>query len=774
MITSRIVFREVLIFLGICVILFLLNFQTITQGVAAGPFVRVDGGTHIALGQYYSEHIFPNIWGWADRWFGGMPFPQFYPPLFFIFMAVVSKVFFWISYPVLFTGMEFLMLALVPYLLGVFARRMLAEKTGQVLFWPVAISAAFLLSTNVFGPGGITVDSVLTIGLVPQLFGFLMLIGWLFFREKYFALSTFFATIFLAAALLSNVPIAHLALLLMLAFWIGDFTIKSTLLHFKQGLLALLCISVWLFPLLAYYKYAAGVSLEPFYSLISYIKWFPIFAILAWLVYSFILKKRKGSATSADLTIFAFSIVALVTAAFSFINFYTILPSVPVHFYRCFAPAMFLAIIPLFHFAQKRRLLQGAFIFFFFMLWVCSVPSMRNGAPEVFQARRDTPSIASKMTSPGKYLVETVEGGKAMNYFLSSPEYGNPELKSVYNVLIESALSSMFYAPLRSSFGVGDSEVYSGISFLNNDAQFKRQNIDFHIRQAHSMGVKYIVSYSKILTLRLKESKLVEQTTQTPENGWTLFTIKDTPVEKFTPQFAPFLVYDDLNFKKRSIDVRDFTRLGEELLFRNYFPDQGAVPFSLSQNSKIDDENAITEREQFAGVVISNYSYNNLEEAVSSIKKYAETHLVILFPSDDPLYSRISGANVYKIGDLLSTQQGPKYPPLRDEYRALFEIAEKNKQKISGGESKEGYLEISKQSYFPGWKSVDGKPTYIVAPSFTMSSDQLVWQTPAAVRWGILGSVIALAILLSCLFFGLRISAKKKIGANFLKFPKSK
>jgi uncharacterized membrane protein len=39
-----------------------------------------DGSSHQALAEIHSASIFPDTFGWTDAAFGGMPYPNFYPP----------------------------------------------------------------------------------------------------------------------------------------------------------------------------------------------------------------------------------------------------------------------------------------------------------------------------------------------------------------------------------------------------------------------------------------------------------------------------------------------------------------------------------------------------------------------------------------------------------------------------------------------------------------------------------------------------------------------
>jgi len=49
----------------------------------------IDGSGHFAIGQIYDQSIFPDTFGWTNAYFGGMPFPNFYPPLFFWLVSLL-------------------------------------------------------------------------------------------------------------------------------------------------------------------------------------------------------------------------------------------------------------------------------------------------------------------------------------------------------------------------------------------------------------------------------------------------------------------------------------------------------------------------------------------------------------------------------------------------------------------------------------------------------------------------------------------------------------
>ncbi len=52
-----------------------------------------DGAAHEALMHVFQKGYFPSTWGWVTNWYGGMPFPIFYPPLIYIFGASIISIF---------------------------------------------------------------------------------------------------------------------------------------------------------------------------------------------------------------------------------------------------------------------------------------------------------------------------------------------------------------------------------------------------------------------------------------------------------------------------------------------------------------------------------------------------------------------------------------------------------------------------------------------------------------------------------------------------------
>ena len=146
----------------------------VRQGVRPSAW---DGTGHYSVAQIYSKAIFPDAFGWTHAYFGGMPFPNFYPPLFYWGVALLGHVF---SFATAFKLMMALPVVLLPaamWLLGwrlSGGSRLIATGTALTSL-PLLVDQRFLLGA----PSGLDYFSTFQIGLYTQPLGFVLLALWL-------------------------------------------------------------------------------------------------------------------------------------------------------------------------------------------------------------------------------------------------------------------------------------------------------------------------------------------------------------------------------------------------------------------------------------------------------------------------------------------------------------------------------------------------------------------------------------------------------------------
>ena len=139
------------------------------QLLAAPTVGGADGSGHVAILHLYAAHVYPDIQGWIPEFFGGMPFPVYYPPLFYWLGATLMKV----------GGMDAaaaaktlttLSFALLPVSLFYLARKHGLSRTETTV--AVAWASVVACGSNAASLGGIGLLGLFEVGLYTQTLGF--------------------------------------------------------------------------------------------------------------------------------------------------------------------------------------------------------------------------------------------------------------------------------------------------------------------------------------------------------------------------------------------------------------------------------------------------------------------------------------------------------------------------------------------------------------------------------------------------------------------------
>ena len=133
-----------------------------------------DGTGHYGIAQVYDQTIFPDTFGWTHAYFGGMPYPNFYPPLFYWCVAFLHHTHL-LSFGAAFKLLLALSVLLLPAALWVLSWAVFDRDRN------IATAAAFaalplLIDYRFYHPVGINNASTFLIGLYTQPLGFLLLI----------------------------------------------------------------------------------------------------------------------------------------------------------------------------------------------------------------------------------------------------------------------------------------------------------------------------------------------------------------------------------------------------------------------------------------------------------------------------------------------------------------------------------------------------------------------------------------------------------------------
>jgi hypothetical protein len=262
-----------------------------------------DGTGHYGIGQIYNAGIFPDTFGWTHAYFGGMPFPNFYPPLFFWCASLLNHAHL-CSYETAFKVMVLLPTLLIPGTMWVLAWSLSDRR--HVVAYSAAFTSLFPLLDPRFGghlqwSSGLDYSSTFGIGMYTQPLGFVLLLAWyITYRHAHRQVWRFLlATLLLALAVLGNylngvttVIIISSTLLIDLIKYRkavvtsrkSDEARRALIAHTLSPVLALGLTLFWLIPMLTQYKYFVTrpftwVIISPFM-----VAWFILafFGMLNW------------------------------------------------------------------------------------------------------------------------------------------------------------------------------------------------------------------------------------------------------------------------------------------------------------------------------------------------------------------------------------------------------------------------------------------------------------------------------------------------------------
>ena len=355
-------------------LLFLLNKQIITVYFFNEFVGGWDGSGHYAIAKLYANNIFPSFWGWIPNWYGGMPFPQFYPPFFYFFNALIYKSS-CLEFNLVFKSIVLFSTVLIPVLISNLYFKTINKSKIQA-FFVFLLSIVLITAKSKIGYIGVSISSILNNGLVTQPMAFIFLLLWLTFfidiDKK--AINKYFSAFFLTLIFLTNVHVAIITFFLFGFIFIYKLIEKRKrfcdkkalfsffLLYFLSGFIPLLVASFWYLPMIYYYDYFAGRSLKwKWGSIADFYKqhyYFPVFIIVAVIFGSI----RKS------ILIVTISIAAIISNIFLIIKIWEILPSLPVHVDRWIGTLyFFLPILIIFVLNEFRLIIKSKIVYYFFI-----------------------------------------------------------------------------------------------------------------------------------------------------------------------------------------------------------------------------------------------------------------------------------------------------------------------------------------------------------------------------------------------------------------------
>ncbi|HEX6035806.1 MAG TPA: hypothetical protein VFY83_15305, partial [Anaerolineales bacterium] len=567
-----------------------------------------DGTGHYALAQIYDQSIFPDTFGWAHAYFGGMPFPNFYPPLFYWLIALLHQ-----THLFSFNGSFKLVLAtsvlLLPVAIWVMAwavslKNRLVANSAACAILPLLVDKRF------FYPLGLGHASTFLVGLYTHPLGFVLLVAWygIYLKAHLQKWRFVAASLLLMLASLSNFFAAITATLFVAATIVVDLVKyfratgregrlearKALIAHVISPFIAAGLASFWLFPMLGASEYLVSRPYTgPFNELIPPVMfaWYAIslVGIVCWV--------RRPTESMAPF------LASLSALAISVIASFLLPPRwIPFQAPRFLVTLNFLLAVPVgvaVAFAlNKLRTFSGsaitrrltafgipAALLIGLMMWIEPPSYGLAFFPTNESERIDSVLRFAQERRDGRYLVEVPPfsrpgpalDSRALNSYLGLQ--GNEALSLSFR---EASPNIIFFNSLASAFSTMPDN-YGFSSVLVSDLDFIQQPLAQHLRRARLVGVKYLVIFTPQMKDRL--SKEAEIESRNDFGAWTVFALRGEPAPRArTLDSKPALVVSKFSLKQRRSDESDFVRWAEEQFAGGWFD----VLLARSPETKID------------------------------------------------------------------------------------------------------------------------------------------------------------------------------------------
>ncbi|MFH1016703.1 MAG: hypothetical protein V1798_00810 [Pseudomonadota bacterium] len=625
--------------------LFLLAHRFLWDVVRTPVLGGWDGASHLAMAQEYSRHVWPAVFGWTPHWFLGMPFPNFYHPLFFWFVALLDHVLpFSIS-----TIIKLLALFLtftLPTLFYLLGTLRLGGRRPALIG---GLLAVYLLTRGGFlASWGLTLLGTFQIGLYAHLLSFWLLL--LFFcllpepassRGKYRAL-----VVLLTLVLLANVNVLVPLLLTYAAFfgmeWLGERERGFRAVfrpYFTIGLWSLGLSAFWYVPMLATYGW---VATKP---LILKVEGHLAAGEWAWLLLGLIsipLAFRKKHRFALPIGLGVAGSLLLIPVADR------VFAGAPFQVHRVVITCLFLmipllafGIVRLLEFPASRHLRIAVGFLIFFLL--VGFPYLRE--PDgLFQSTRisqlnpaEYADLVAEGRNPssGRYTVESVDFHSNVRGRYDEAAYlngliGNGGGFGISTVYREASLASFFTDSVRNIYSQTRYPIWGITSQLSSDPDFWNQPMEEHRKRNRLLNLKTIYVHMPTMAHDLRAAKGFRQTLFSHQ--WTVFKDEaDMSVYAHVPRFKPFLVYARWEPKKRaSFGDYDFLSLAEYSFFSN----QEDPPLVLSPEERLDSP---MDWSRFGGLIVTDFRYRDLNAACGRVSAFAKERPVLFLDQDSPL-----------------------------------------------------------------------------------------------------------------------------------------
>jgi len=242
-----------------------LTFRFWMSAVHAGVPRSFDGSGHLGISRIYDAAIFPDTFGWTKAYFCGMPFPNYYPPLFYWLVSALHKLGMGIDSAL--KLMVFVPVLLMPAAVWTFTRAATGRQNAANAAAVLSLIPMLVPEFHGGWASGLNYFDTFVVGLYTEPLAFLFLLAWCttwLDVSKAGRLRIVASSVLLACTLLTNIFVGITALLLAIGTLAFGLFVTDTVRAGRRKILLLraascggagLLVLFWYGPMLGSYSY---------------------------------------------------------------------------------------------------------------------------------------------------------------------------------------------------------------------------------------------------------------------------------------------------------------------------------------------------------------------------------------------------------------------------------------------------------------------------------------------------------------------------------------
>ncbi len=632
--------------------------------------------------------------------------------------------------------------------------------TTQTLFAALLAGILTTLMLCTFGSQsspGFTVEAAINKGFVPQSFALVPILICLGFVSgiKYRKSARYSAGIFFAISLLANVHAALLLVIVISCIYLSDILIAKSnkdrlnylWLYLRIfGAAGFIC-SFWFVPLVTSYSYFSTVPLafDWKYVLIS----MRVITAISFPVAGYFAYKNKNSTILGIVC--GMSIILLLAATKADQHF----SYLPLHIYRWLALLPYTSVLAVAYIFNSLKVGVRTNTTVFILIiaivtgsyWTELSATSDNGIFFTYDST-DIDGLVSFLASrPGLTAVGTENEYWRSGSFVIDSKLGLAGVPTITHIIRESAPSGMFLTPIRNTFSTR-AEMAGIRSYIGRKDEWLNQPMPVKIARAKAAGVRYLVvsdpAYNSVLATSTEVTAIAQFGPR------IVYEIKGYQSKISVLPTLPTLLMTPLNFKARPENEYNYTSFNEQLLDQNAYP---SVIFARETEINIDNISD-AELAQFSSLVMTSYTYDNIDTALNKLLHFAEKKQLIVIQTPDKLFDRLALAslknkNIHTFGNpAISKNQADRNKSIKKSLATMFGIIKNNPISSTSASTTPYYI---RQTYFPWWQRIDGAKLYAASPMYTLTfkdpTNQLYFETPNSVRIGYTISILVLLLI---------------------------